>query len=1313
MSEARGAREREVDPEIREVFVEEAREVLARAVDDHRRWRESGDREALTATRRAFHTLKGSGRMVGAEEVGELAWSVENLLNRVIDGRVAAEPAVHEVVAEALDLLAPLTEDFGAARAPAPARLERAAALQRRAEALAQGRAAAEGSGDDELARIFLAEARGHLEVLRGWVDAQQERAPFFQPPPPALQAALHTLKGSAQMAEVEPMARLAVPLERLVKALVTEGRPPTASQLALLGECAAWGLDALAALEAGRSPEGATLETLVERLQGERESLPEGAAADGALERLLARGLAGLFAADQLLARWREAGKIDEGERRVLMEDLQAVAAAAGEARLSGLARLAETLLAVYRRAGHSAAPDDSGVERLLAAHDQLLAAIDAAAAHQEPPPPDERLLEDLARLTFAAPLRLPALALDELAHEAREADPEVLGLFVAEAEDLLDELDRLLERWRSRAGDGEAARAVYRALHTLKGGARMAGLESLGTFCHEVEEAVGRLPAGAAPPDGLAALPDRLAAALERIRAARRAPETADAAAHSPAAQIAGEVEPEVVAAFFAEGGELLDELQRSLEAWQAAPEETAHGKAAARALHTFKGSARMAGFLELGRAAHELEGLVEGRERRVARGEVEAVREMLERADALARAFAEVRRTFGERLEQPAAEASAQPAWQGAEILPFTGTYRGLDPLRQGVAADGELHQEVVRIPARLLDELVNLAGETSIARSQVEQNIHEFLFSLEEMEATVRRMQDQVRRLAIETEAQILFRREQIEAAESLEGFDPLEMDRYSQLQQLARALMESASDLNDLRATLVDKTRDAEALLLQQSRINTDLQEGLMRTRMVPFSRVVPRLRRVVRQVSAELGKEVRLEFGNVEGELDRSVLERMLAPLEHMLRNAIDHGLESPEERRALGKDPVGTISVSFARDGADVLIRVADDGRGIDVDAVRERAFAQGLLDEGRDYSDDELVRFIFHPGFSTARSVTQTSGRGVGMDVVDSEVRQLGGAVTLTTRRGAGTEFTVRLPFTVSVNRALMIQLGEDVYALALNTVEGVTRLPVEEVARLYADPEARFHYAGEAYELRFLGTLLSEELRPVLDTALGQVPLVLTRVDGRRYAVQVDALAGSREVVVKGLGPQFSQVPGLSGATVLGDGRVVVILDLQGLLRDQATAKVLPPLTAEELAGRAEREERAPQVPTILVVDDSVTVRKVTSRFLEREGFQVFTARDGVEAMRVLQEVTPDLMLLDIEMPRMDGFEVARLVRSTQRLKELPIIMITSRTGEKHRERALATGVDRYLGKPYQEEVLLREVRDLLAASRRARA
>ena len=370
---------------------------------------------------------------------------------------------------------------------------------------------------------------------------------------------------------------------------------------------------------------------------------------------------------------------------------------------------------------------------------------------------------------------------------------------------------------------------------------------------------------------------------------------------------------------------------------------------------------------------------------------------------------------------------------------------------------------------------MEELVNLAGETSISRGRLETQISNFGFTLEEMAATIDRLREQLRRMEMETEAQVLFRAEKEGfAVADYDDFDPLEMDRYSSIQQLSRSLTESATDLMELRESLADRTRGAETLLLQQSRINSELQENLMKTRMIPFSSMVPRLRRIARQISGELDKQVDFDVTNAEGEMDRSVLERMIAPLEHMLRNALDHGIEIAADRIKAGKPEVGKVTLSLSREGGDVVLRMRDDGGGINDEKVREKAISQGLVSADAKASRHEILQFIMLPGFSTAEKVTQISGRGVGMDVVASEIKQMGGTIEIDSTFGKGTEFTVRLPFTVSVNRALMVNTGDDFYAIPLNTIEGIVRVSPFELEEYYKPDAPLYEYAGRQYEL-----------------------------------------------------------------------------------------------------------------------------------------------------------------------------------------------------------------------------------------------
>ncbi len=822
-------------------------------------------------------------------------------------------------------------------------------------------------------------------------------------------------------------------------------------------------------------------------------------------------------------------------------------------------------------------------------------------------------------------------------------EADNEILELFTEEAVDLLEEIDEAIYAWRELPERGRHFEEVQRSMHTLKGGARLADVTLLGDLAHECESFIESADQSGGQFDS--AFFQQLQSYVDRITTAvdqlRNTGEVLAETTHSDATEVHSSTS-------------LPDEDE---------PTEYTAGETVTDSMAEEQPT----------HPAEALEG------------------ELLDPpADAdLPNNVVQIAPSSDEDL-------SSQPAFaavSGSSAAPAT------------AESNKRATQEVVRVPSQLLENLVNLAGETSISRARAEEQVSDFGYSLDEMQGTVERLQDKLRRLEIETEAQILFRQEQV-AQEGLDSFDPLEMDRYSQLQTLSRSLMESASDLLDLKSTMSEKARDMETLLLQQSRINTDLQEGLMQSRMVPFSRLVPRLRRIVRQVSTELGKQVEFELLNIEGEMDRSVLERMLPPLEHMLRNAVDHGIETADIRREYDKSPVGHISLGLMREGNEVVIILEDDGAGIDVARVRDKAIQAGLMSPDADLSEHEILQFIMETGVSTAREITQISGRGVGLDVVSSEIKQLGGAIEIDSRRGLGTKFVVRLPFTVSVNRALNVSVGNDMYAIPLNSIEGIVRVSPFELEAYYQPDAPRFEYAGQPYDLRYLGTMLGLEAGPNVRSYAAPLPVVLVRAGDHAVAIQVDGVHGSREVVVKSLGPQFGMVHGVSGATVLGDGRVVVILDLLAIIRQQASMS--QPQRAHQLTSSEEPDVQDDTI-LVMVVDDSVTVRKVTSRFLERQGMRVLVARDGVDAMALLQDNTPDVMLLDIEMPRMDGFEVANQVRHDSRLKDTPIIMITSRTGDKHRERAFSIGVNKYLGKPYQEMELLDAIVDLIGAER----
>jgi chemosensory pili system protein ChpA (sensor histidine kinase/response regulator) len=527
--------------------------------------------------------------------------------------------------------------------------------------------------------------------------------------------------------------------------------------------------------------------------------------------------------------------------------------------------------------------------------------------------------------------------------------------------------------------------------------------------------------------------------------------------------------------------------------------------------------------------------------------------------------------------------------------------------------------------------------------------------------------------------------------QQETGRSAEEFDPLEFDRFTLQQELSRGVMESLGDIESVQDTLEDALRDAEMLLTQQGRLGQTLQDGLMGARLVRFEDVVPRLKRLVRQVARDLGKQAELTVHGGEVELDRGLLNTLVPAFEHMLRNSLAHGIERPDERAARGKSREGHILLRIASQGGVIQMVLEDDGAGIDVEAVRRKARENGILDRHAAEDDQAAMQLIFRSGISTAREVSMVAGRGVGMDVVAEALRQVGGDIQVESQRGVGTRFKLHVPLTQSITHGIAVTAGEQIFALPYSGIEAILRAPGAQLNALLGEDEPTWEHAGQALPLVDLSTLLGLP-GGRMGAVEGMSPLLVLRLGDRRMVLRIDGLQGSQQLFIKALGPFLAKAPALAGATLLGDGRVVLVLDVAELFLLASQARTKPMAAQEAEARRAQ----------VLVVDDSVTIRKVTTRILERYGIEVATAKDGVDALAWLHDHKPTVVLSDIEMPRMDGFELLASIRNDARLRDLPVIMITSRTGQKHREKAEGLGVNAYLGKPYTEADLMHALR-----------
>ncbi|MBV8658633.1 MAG: Hpt domain-containing protein [Burkholderiales bacterium] len=751
--------------------------------------------------------------------------------------------------------------------------------------------------------------------------------------------------------------------------------------------------------------------------------------------------------------------------------------------------------------------------------------------------------------------------------------------------------------------------------------------------------------------------------------------------------------ELDDQLLPIFLEEAQELMPQIAADLRALAGDGDKHEPMESLKRVLHTLKGSARMAGAMRLGEATHNLE----TRLLNAGEGLLPAVLEALD-ADYDAVVELHDRLINGEpvaegdeaaEIDAPVTEATGAAPAAAAPARPAAGQALGL--------VDPEAGKSTVRVRADLVDRLVNQAGEVSIARTRIESEMLALKRSLFDLTDNVGRLRSQLREIEIQAESQMQSRQAH---ASDLPDFDPLEFDRFSRLQELTRFMAESVNDVATVQHNLLKNLDESSSALQQQSRLTRDLQQELMRVRMVPFSSLSERLYRLVRQTGKETGKKVNLELRGGRVEIDRSVLEKMVSPFEHMLRNAIDHGLEQPEVRISRGKTEFGEILVEARQEGNELVLTLRDDGAGLNLERIKQKGYEKNLLEPGVDYTDHHLMQLIFAAGFSTASQVTQLSGRGIGMDVVKAEIEDLGGRVDVDSQAGRGTVFTIHLPLTLAVTQTVLVKVADKTYAIPSVMVEQVQELKADPLQRLYQARQAE--WMGNVYPFHYLPRLLGDNDHQPEQKRYNTV--VLLRSGLQRIALHVDELIKNQEVVVKNIGPQLVRVAGIAGATVLGNGEIVLILNPLALAQRRAETPVAD-FDASLAATKPTAAEILQVSPVVMVVDDSLTVRKITGRLLAREGYQVVTAKDGVDALQQLQDVRPAVMLLDVEMPRMDGFELTRNLRANADTRGIPIIMITSRTADKHKNYAFELGVSVFLGKPYQEDELLEHIRRLI--------
>ncbi|HRD66882.1 MAG TPA: response regulator, partial [Candidatus Competibacter sp.] len=620
----------------------------------------------------------------------------------------------------------------------------------------------------------------------------------------------------------------------------------------------------------------------------------------------------------------------------------------------------------------------------------------------------------------------------------------------------------------------------------------------------------------------------------------------------------------------------------------------------------------------------------------------------------------------------------------------------------PTEQPEAAPATLQpaaaETTLRIPAHLVDDLLRLVGESIILTGQVQERVRKIIAQAKAMLGQNRSLQQ----LTAELEQLVDVRNVSSPLSKSMQrgDFDPLELEQYNELNTVTHRLVEAATDSRELNRTIEDNLATLDSLLVDQSRLHRDSQETVLRTRMVPIQTVVPRLQRSVRQTCRLVNKEADLAIRGAETLVDSNVLSGLVDPLMHILRNAVDHGIESSDYRRRIGKPSTGRIELNFVREGNNIVVRCQDDGAGLDLAAIRRTAEERGLLSSDRAHDEDELIRLILLPGFSTHGKTTQTSGRGIGMDMVYSRLLDMKGSLRIQTKAGQGCLMELRLPVTLISTHALLLHMRNQIYALSDRGIEQVLYFGVGTIQTV--GDTTTYRLGHDIYELVPLESLLG--LPPDRrEHGRAAPPVLLVRDEkGTLRAVLVEEIVDSRDLVVKSLGHYLPKLEGIVGATIMGDGSVAPVLDLPELLRSR-DAGYRPHATART----AEHAGPAVHRQVVLAVDDSLSARRSLAQFVQDAGFEVRTARDGLEAIEIINGKKPDLILADLEMPRMNGLELTAHLRANSVTRDLPIIMITSRSTDKHRREAETVGVNAYFTKPFVEDDLLDQIHKLLQA------
>lgn len=803
---------------------------------------------------------------------------------------------------------------------------------------------------------------------------------------------------------------------------------------------------------------------------------------------------------------------------------------------------------------------------------------------------------------------------------------------------------------------------------------------------------------------------------------------PEPEHSTASQPDSYFIPPVEAEVLEFFVPEAQEYLEAITDCLLRLEKDPEDKDTIHKLFRAAHTLKGSAFTVGFQVIGDMTHYMEDIMGAIRESLMRvtpeltdvffHAVDEVRLLLGREQGK---LAEMRREFdpimrrlrqassGKTEQAPAPREETRPAMPAevrAEVPAGTKEERAPAPgVKEAVGT--------VRVSRDRLERLLNLVGELVIGRGRLEQRIAVLEQLSRQVLAYKGRMMDTVRTFEEKHAFTLPSQSAEVPGQSPLAlpaDFGSLEFDKYDDFNILARRMTEGAEDVGEAMAQLnasIRKAREDMGLLQQ---LTTDLRDEIARTRMVPIGALFTRFQKAVREMARTVGKPVEVVFSGANTEVDAGIVQRLADPLIHIMRNAVAHGIEPMAARAAAGKSETGTVYLNAFNRGNTVVIEIEDDGAGLNAEKIKAKAVALGLIrpERATAMSPMEVIKLIYLPGFSTVEAVGDQAGRGVGMDVVKRAIADMNGQIEIETEPGIGTKFTLSLPLTLLISTALMVRVGDQQYALPLPNIREILVPPAGAVDDISGVPVLQLG-AGEAIAIKSLARLLGAEP----SSHDGPTPVVVIRTTQGVLGLEVDELLGLQEIVIKTLGSlKLFQGSCYSGATIDPEGRVVLVIDPANLLGAPERVHALSGAAAlqdvlrlemgDETAGAAKGDDAG-----LLLIDDSLSVRKFIGRMLEAAGYQVQTAADGEEGLRKASASSFRLIITDLEMPKMNGYELIQALRDRPETKTTPIIVMTTRAGDKHRQMVQSLGVSSYITKPVEERALIREISQFVSS------